>query len=262
MIDSHFHSQEIIKKDIQLEDVILETFKQNRLTYGLDIAIQLDDLEQRLNRFNHLPQVGLTIGLYPSHASDYEKQLIRLCSILDTNKQEKKPRLWAVGECGLDFHWNYGTPKQQISLLIEQINIANQFQLPVIIHNRNATNQLIQIFKEHKPQYSGIIHCFEGTYVEAIEFLNLGFYLSFSGIVTFKKNNALRETLKKLPADRMLFETDSPYLSPEPKRGNINTPGNVNYVYSLAQSLLNLEDEVLISRITQNFVQLFPYCRE
>jgi TatD DNase family protein len=261
MIDSHFHSEEIILKDNQLESLILEAFEQKQLTYGLDIGIQLDDLEQRLHRFNHLPQVGLSIGLYPSHANNYEEALMKLYSILEKNSQDQRKRVWAIGECGLDFHWNYGTPELQKSLLIAQIHLANQFRLPMIIHNRIATKQLIQIFKEQKPQHSGIIHCFEGTYTEAKEFLDLDFYISFSGIVTFKKNHELRQVLKQIPIERILFETDSPYLSPEPKRGRINLPGNVRYVYDLAQDLLNTSAEVLIPRITQNFVQLFPYCK-
>ncbi|NCN05452.1 MAG: TatD family hydrolase [Spirochaetales bacterium] len=249
------------KKGLSPRQVFLEDTSENDFWGGLDIGIRLEDFEERRNLLEEFPHIRLSLGLYPS-----EVELPNLDEKLKV--LEKTLRMWswsqkmgpvvALGECGLDLHWQYGTLKDQQVLFQNQIALSNKYNLPLIVHNRNATAEVLGCFMNNPPTAGGIMHCFSGSPKDAQLFLDYGFYLSFAGNLTFKNNNDLRTTLRYVPRDRLLFETDSPYLSPVPFRGKINRPGYVRYVYQEASKVLGIDTDVLKRVIVINFLRLFP----
>lgn len=143
----------------------------------------------------------------------------------------KHPKVVALGEIGLDYHWieDASEREKQKEFFIRQIELANENDLPIIIHNRDAANDTYQILKEHKVNKGGIMHCYSGSPEMAIELIRLGFYISMGGPVTFKNARVPKEVVKAIPLDKLLVETDCPYLAPHPLRGTLNEPKNIVY---------------------------------
>ena len=156
---------------------------------------------------------------------DVEKDYSSFKSLIEKCAREKK--LIAIGETGLDYHYFHASKEKQKEALILFCQIAKKYSLPLIIHCRDAFTDLFNILDKHFSKGKVLLHCFTGTQEEANQALFRGWYISFSGIVTFKKSSLLQEVLSNMPLDRLLIETDSPYLAPEGKRGNVNEPANV-----------------------------------
>ena len=154
----------------------------------------------------------------------------RINKIEQLLKQDKQHNIVAVGEIGLDYYWVKDNKEIQKELFIKQIELANTYKLPIVIHTREAVMDTIQIIKENKPQKQGIIHCCAFNRELVKEALKLGFYISFAGPVTFKNAKNAEEIVNMVPLDKLLIETDSPYLAPEPKRGTRNNSINVKYI--------------------------------
>ncbi|MCD4760314.1 TatD family hydrolase [bacterium] len=252
LIDSHFHSISMQKKGININQHLSELFSMG-FSGGLDIGTEPGDTSARVSLLSSFQKIRFTSGLSPSLAAEIEKgkSLKSLLSILEKDIREYSPS--AIGEIGLDWYWDYGTRQIQKDLMAAQINLANSYHLPVIIHNREADDDLIQLLKSTPCIAGGIIHCFSSTWETAKELLDLNFLISFAGNVTYKKNHSLRIILEKIPATRLLLETDSPYLSPEPYRGKTNTPHNMPYIYHTASSVRKEPYPVLVNQIRDNF---------
>ena len=164
----------------------------------------------------------------------------------------------AIGETGLDYHYMNSGKETQIRSFTGQIDIARRRGLPIVIHVRDADEDLIGILKsEDVSEKRGVIHCFTGNYETAKRYLDLGFYISFSGIVTFKKSDELRAAAAGVPADRLLIETDSPYLAPVPFRGKPNEPAYVRYVAETVAEVRGLKTEELARLTSENAARLF-----
>ncbi|MDD4873012.1 MAG: TatD family hydrolase [Kiritimatiellae bacterium] len=180
---------------------------------------------------------------------------------LETYAHEKS--ISAIGEIGLDYHYHPETAAAQKILFGQILEIARNFVLPVIVHSRNADDDTIELLKEHvalwkgNPDQIGVLHCFTGDSAFAHKVLDLGLYLSFSGIITFAKAVQLRETAKMVPDDRLLIETDSPYLAPEPYRGKKNEPAYVKYVAEALAKERNCSVEKIADITTANADRLF-----
>ncbi|WP_052078362.1 TatD family hydrolase [Spirochaeta lutea] len=258
IIDSHFHSQEMKRKGMPVGALLEEAHSQG-LAAAVDIATHIHDWGTRLKELSKYPFVFFSLGLYPSVAEeqDLEKTLEALESLL-LSETAINPRLIAIGEIGLDFHWHYATPELQTELLVQQLELAQRFDLPVVIHNRNADKVLAEILKQHGPARGGIMHCYSSGPEWIDMFLDQGMYISFAGNLTFKKNNSLREACALVPPDRLLLETDAPYLAPEPKRGKANHPGQVAFTYEVAAEIRTMSKPDLESQIAKNFRTLFP----
>jgi TatD DNase family protein len=143
----------------------------------------------------------------------------------------EREKVVAIGETGLDYFYMNSEKDVQINSFVEHIRLGRKHNLPIIIHVREADEDMVQILKkERAADMPGVIHCFTGNYDTAVKYLDLGYYISFSGIVTFKRSEELREAAKKIPSDKILIETDSPYLAPVPHRGKPNEPSFVKYV--------------------------------
>ena len=175
----------------------------------------------------------------------------------------KNKKVVAYGEIGLDYHYNHSSPKEQRERFREQIQLARELNLPIIIHTREAQDDTMTILKEEKAsEIGGVFHCFSGDAWLAKDALDLGFYLSFSGILTFQNATMLRDIAKHTPLDRMLIETDCPYLTPVPHRGKRNEPA---YVAHVAQQLAAIHPELSLEQIeqrtTENAKRLFTRLR-
>ena len=170
----------------------------------------------------------------------------------------RSPKVVAIGEIGLDYYWDTSPKEIQHNVFREQIRLARKLKLPIVIHNRDAHADVVRILKEEKAaEVGGIMHCFSSSWEIAKECLDMNFYLSFGGPVTFKNAKQPKEVLAKTPLDRLLIETDSPYLTPEPFRGKRNESSYVRYIAEAASELKGISIEELSEITTKNSFQLF-----
>lgn len=188
------------------------------------------------------PQVVASVGIHPHEADSWQDGTERLRGFA------MQPKVVAIGEIGLDYYYPHGSRPAQHQAFREQIRLARALQLPTIIHTRDAEEDTLRILREES-HFLGVLHCYTGSWNLAQAALELGFYVSFSGAVTFKKSEALREVARQVPLDRILIETDSPYLAPPPHRGKRNEPA---YVLRIAEQLAEIHGCSLeeIGRIT------------
>lgn len=230
---------------------LLRQMEEYHMAGGIDIGVDCDDLAERAKLVKDFPSIRLSAGIGPWGVEDgkpsIEEQMDKLISQIDTHQ------VCAIGEIGLDYHWKYGTAEKQYRLFTSQIDLANNRNLPVIIHNRKADQETLDILRNTEFAKGGLLHCFQGTEELAFAAIEKGFYVSFAGPLTYKSNTSMREILAKLPLNRVLLETDSPYLSPEPYRGQINTPLMMGYIYEKAAEIRAMSVEALAGQIQQNF---------
>jgi TatD DNase family protein len=195
------------------------------------------------------------LGIHPSSKAT-EKELKTLSDFVDSEMKGKFSKLLlGIGECGLDYNRMYQPKEMQRASFEAQIDIAKRHKLPLIIHCRNAMDETIQILKDKKYNY-GIMHCFAGDSGAAKLVLDMGFILSFAGNVTYKKAVELHDAVKYVPLDKLLLETDSPFLTPEPERGKSNMPEMVKHTYKFVANLKKVSISKLEESITENFVKL------
>ncbi len=198
--------------------------------------------------------VYVSVGVHPHSASDFSEQVMR-----EFDAMAEDPRVVAIGETGLDYHYMSSPREDQIRSFEAHIELAGRHGLPFVVHARDADEELLSILRSadlsSKP---GVIHCFSGDYETARKYLDLGFFISFSGIATFKRAEEVRDAAAKIPIDRLLYETDSPYLAPVPRRGKPNEPCNVVYVARLLSELRGLSFEQFTESVFENVLELFP----
>jgi TatD DNase family protein len=197
-----------------------------------------------------------SIGVHPDYEDIIEPSVEELVEIA------KKDKVVAIGETGLDYFRLKGDLEWQRERFRKHIQAANESGLPLIIHTREAREDTIKILKEElKPGTRGVLHCFTETYEMAVQAIELDFFISFSGILTFKNAQDLKETAKRLPLERMLIETDSPYLTPVPYRGKANDPSKVIHIAEEISRLKDIPIETVAKVTTENFFNLFEKCR-
>ncbi|MBN1649569.1 MAG: TatD family hydrolase [Spirochaetales bacterium] len=253
IVDSHFHLLEMAEKGIDTES-FLSGFG-DCFTAGIDIGIMPSDLEKRLQRFVYPKKCFKSSGLYPAAVEDTalekEKHLLE--------RQAENRQIDAIGEAGLDWHWNYGSHSEQMDLFRWQLELADNTGLPLIVHNRLADREIADLISGYAGTTKLIFHCYSSDNDFLQKMLRYDCYFSYSGNVTYKKSGNIREAMKNTPQDRLLFETDSPYLAPVPKRGEINRPENVRFVYEFASDFLGINLSELILRVEKNFNGLFTF---
>ena len=223
----------------------------------LDIGTEADDLVSRLAAFGGYPSVSFSAGIWPSREAIHDR--VRQLEILrDSIVSAGAEKLVAIGECGLDWHWNTEEDirKGEAELFGAQARLAVETELPIIVHSRDAAKETAVVL-QGIPGVRGVIHCFSYGAEEARRFLNLGFYLSFAGTLTYKNADDIRSALAYTPIDRMLLETDSPYLAPVPYRGKNAEPGMVAYTYAAAASIKGIPVEELAEKVEANYRLLF-----
>ena len=171
-------------------------------------------------------------------------------------QQFEHPKVRAAGEMGIDLYRNYSSLEKQRELFVAQLRLASEHQLPVVIHNRNADLEVLEALTENPPAAGGIMHCFSSDSSFAHACLELGMYISFAGNLSFRKAEALRTLVSELPHDRILVETDSPYMTPHPFRGKTNHPGRIGLTLAVLAELLQLTAEATADLTTRNLHRL------
>jgi TatD DNase family protein len=199
------------------------------------------------------PDVYCTLGIHPHHGSEWTEEAGQF---IETHLGRKE--VIAVGEIGLDYYYNKSSVESQKEAFVKQLELAKKYKMPVEIHTRDAEQDTVEILKSYKGDVRGVIHCFTGTRWLAERCLDLGFNISFSGVVTFKNAQDLRETCLMVPLDRMHVETDAPFLTPVPLRGQKNVPANVMHTAQFVADLKGLSIEKLEEITDANARQLFP----
>ena len=252
MIDSHFHALAMREKGLDPVESLERCF-QGGFEAALDVAVDTEDFDERRTLLAPFERVFLTAGLSPFHAGS--PGLADRLRLLE--KQIASPRVVAVGEIGLDRHWDYGTPEEQRALFVAQLEIAAAAGLPIVVHNREADRELLDLIEAHRPPRGGIMHCYSSDYLTATRFIEMGFLISFAGNVTYKRSESIQEAARRLPATSLLLETDSPYLAPVPARGRPSHPALVAHTYAFVASLRGVAVEELVAQAASNFTRLF-----
>ncbi|MDR0677718.1 MAG: TatD family hydrolase [Holosporaceae bacterium] len=262
-VDSHCHLvfSKFENVDVSCEkkydvDSIIKRATDAQVKYLLAIGTELFDTETLQSISQRHPSIFRTVGIHPLEAKRHYDSY-RISEITDIiTKNCSCPETVGIGEIGLDYHYEKESEKQQKELFDLQMNIAQKCCLPVSIHSRDAWEDVIDILQNHKSTI-GVIHCFSGEKDFAKRALDLGYYISFSGVITYKNATELRNSLSYIPLDRLLIETDSPFLSPIPFRGKINEPAFVVNTAKKIAELLNLPLEKIADISSKNFFTLF-----
>ena len=255
LIDSHCH---LIFENFERDfDEVVSRWRSTGVKKLLHACCELSEIPKLRNISKKFEEIYYSVGLHPLEADKWEKN----SKIILKNAAQGDKRVLAIGELGLDFFKSDNTSKQ-IDALIPQMNLAHELGLPVIIHCRDAANEMINICNELSKKGkcpAGVLHCWSGTPDEMRQFLDLGFYISFSGIVSFPKAYEVHECAKIVPSNRYLIETDAPFLAPVPFRGKRNEPA---FVESVAKSLADLRStdlKKIAEESSRNAEDLFKF---
>ncbi len=201
------------------------------------------------------PAVQFSAGIHPHRANAYAGRVAEAVAIV--NDAIERVNACAVGEIGLDYHYDIGPKAVQREVFAAQVRVALERGVPVVIHTREATDDTLDVLRDAGPAVRGVMHCFTGTIDEARASLDVGFYISISGIATFPKSEALRDVAAFVPLDRLLVETDAPYLAPVPYRGQRNEPAWTAETLKAVARVRGLEPEALGEAVSANFRRLF-----
>jgi len=249
LVDSHCH--------IHFADYagripqVLENMARNQVIHALCVCVNLADFPRVLALAASHPQLSASVGVHPDQAEQTS------LTVSDLVERARDPKIVAIGETGLDYHRQTGDLEWQKVRFRTHIRAARECAKPLIIHTRDAGADTLRIMREEgASEAGGVMHCFTETLELALAAMELNFYISFSGIVTFKNAPAIKEVAKAIPLERMLIETDSPYLAPAPHRGKTNEPGWVRHVAEEIARLRGISLEALAEATTDNFFRL------
>ena len=248
--DSHAHYND--EKFEQDRDELIKTIYDEKVTKIINAGYSLESSKTALNIVKEYDFMYATAGISPNDLEDFEIE--NLNKIENLAKNEK---VVAIGEIGLDYYWNKENKDLQKQVFISQIEIANKLDLPIVIHTREAIYDTLGILKNNKCNKKGVFHCCPLNVDLVREGLKLGFYISFAGPITFKNSKNADEIIKMVPLDKILIETDSPYLSPEPLRGKRNDSRNVKYIAQKIADVKGISLEEVAEATYNNAKQIF-----
>lgn len=250
LVDSHCH---LDFPDLAADlDSVMALMQENQVTHALCVSVTLEDFPKVLAIAEKYPHVFASVGVHPDYEGVSEASPETLAQLA------AHPKVVAIGETGLDYYRIKGELEWQRERFRSHIRAARRCGKPLIIHTREAAQDTLRIMREEgADKVGGVMHCFTESWEVARQALDLGFYISFSGIVTFKNAMALKEVAKRVPLEQMLIETDSPYLAPVPHRGKTNQPGLVKHVAEEIARLRNLSFDRVATVTTNNFFNLF-----
>ena len=249
--DSHCHvDEEAFDED---REEVLSRMKANGVTRCAVIGSDMETSRRAAAFAAAHSGVVAAGGFHPHEASRFRES-----NLDELREMYQKGRIRAIGEIGLDFYYDHSPRDVQREVCIRQMELAWELKAPVAYHIRDAHQEMLEIMKDMKARLTGgIIHCFSGSAEIAKEYLKLGYYISFAGPLTFKKAPRLQEAVKLVPKDRLLIETDSPYMAPEPVRGRRNEPANVRYVGLKMAELRGEKPEEVAAFTTENAMQVY-----
>lgn len=253
MIDTHVHLNFEDYID-DLETVILDAEKAG-VSHMVVIGIDEGSSRLAIELSKQYPSLYAAVGVHPSESENMFEMQATSTQFIEAMLKEDK--VVAIGECGIDlYHEDYNLEYQQ-HVFKEQIELSKMYQKPLIIHSRSGVRACIDMLKPYQGHVKGVFHCFNGTKEEADEILELGFYIGVNGPITFKNAKDAKDIAMHVPIERLLIETDGPYLSPEPYRGRRNQPSNVKYILKTLAQLKNMSEAEVDDITTQNAKNLF-----
>ncbi len=250
-VDSHCH----LEMDNYDEDrkAVIEKSVQEHLRYILTVGTEEAHFDKVIEIIDTYPAVYGALGIHPHNSSDYSPAVAERIRRLAGH-----PKIVGYGEIGLDLFKNYSPKEVQIKAFTEQLEMAQELRLPVIVHSRDAKEETYTILKRlHRNGNGGVIHCYSYNLEYARKFLDMGFYVSIPGTITYKNTEELIKVVQYIPDDRVLAETDAPFLTPRPHRGKRNVPYYVKLTIEKMAALRGKDKEELGSMICDNFVRLF-----
>ncbi|HKL47327.1 MAG TPA: TatD family hydrolase [Candidatus Izemoplasmatales bacterium] len=251
LIDSHVHlnDEQLFTKI----ETLLDKAQAAGVVAYVVVGYDIESSKLAIELANMYESIYALIGIHPSEAS-YVKD-----SDIDwLERNLSHPKVKGIGEIGLDYHWDKQFMDQQKDLFIKQIKLANQHKVPISIHMRDATEDTYEILKTHKDKdLTGVMHCYSGSKESMKQFLDLNMYISLAGPVTFKNAHTPKDVAKHVPLNRLLVETDSPYLSPVPYRGKQNQPRNVEFIAKEIAKIRGISFQEVSEKTYQNTVELF-----
>ncbi len=250
LIDTHAHLE-------MLESVpeIIQRAKELGVEKIVAASSDLSSSKRSLEISQTFPCVFAAVGIHPHEASSLNDTVFS-----EIEKLAEKQRVLAIGETGLDYHYMHSPREVQMYSFRRHIELAKRTCLPLVIHVRDAHEDVLNVLREENTQgINAVIHCFTGDYRTAMEYIDGGFYISFSGIVTFKNAEDIKEAARKIPIEKILVETDSPYLAPIPFRGKKNEPSYVKYVAQKIAELRGVSFEEIAEKTTANASSLFGF---
>ena len=251
--DSHCHL-DYPKLYDQLDDIVKRA-EYNQVKYLLTICTTLKSFERIKLIITKYKNIFGTFGIHPHESEKYTQ----VDSKFILNIKNKHNKIIGIGETGLDFYYNYSEKEIQKKSFIEHISAASQLNIPIIVHSRNAEVDTYEILKSESKNSNlkVLIHCFTGSRDFAKKLIDLNFYISVSGIITFKKSIELADTVSSIPMENLLVETDSPYLAPLPYRGKDNEPSYIIHTVEKLSQIKKLPNESIVINTTNNFMKLF-----
>jgi TatD DNase family protein len=253
-VDSHCHL-DFPELGSQI-DAVLDRMRVNAVDRALCVSVTLEDFPRVLALAQAHPNLYASVGVHPDYPDTLEPDVETLVRLA------REPKVIATGETGLDYYRTEGDPAEVCGWQRERFRVhiraARISRKPLIIHTRSAADDTLAIMREEgADDIGGVMHCFTETWEVARAALDLGFHISLSGIVTFRNAESLREVARKMPLDRLLIETDAPFLAPVPHRGELNEPGFVRHVGEFLASLRELSPESIAEITTENFYKCF-----
>lgn len=250
IFDTHAHYDDEAFDDDR--EQLLERMRNRGVEYIVNVGASMASCKSTIGLIRRFPYVYGALGVHPDEVAeltDYDYSWLA--------KSVYKPKIVAVGEIGLDYHWN-DNREQQIAAFERQMDIAREAELPIIIHSRDSAKDTYDVMKSNKAdEIGGVIHCFSYTKEMAKQFLDMGFYLGIGGVVTFNNAKKLQEVVEYMPMDRMVIETDCPYLAPVPNRGKRNDSFNLPYVVSKIAEIKGISSDEVIDITSENAKKLY-----
>lgn len=244
IFDTHAHYDDE-QFDIDREELLL-SMKDNGIGNVVNVGANLEGSQRSLDLAQKYDFVYAAVGVHPSDCAELNNEGIEKIRAMSSF-----PKCVAIGEIGLDYYWPEPDHELQKKWFIRQIALAREVGLPIIVHSRDAAADTLEILKSEKAgELGGVVHCFSYSKEVALECVQMGFYIGVGGVLTFKNGRKMKEVVEEIPMDRIILETDSPYLSPEPNRGKRNSSLNLPYVVSAMAQIKGISEEEVI-RITE-----------
>jgi len=258
MIDTHCHLSMALNEDGNIDfkqiDDILEQMSINGVTDAIAVGSNIEDSKLSIEIAMRYNNIYCAVGVHPEEAENFD--IGKLEDLV--NKNIGSGKLVAIGEIGLDYYWRKDTKVEQIEIFKKQIELAKKYNLPIVVHCREAYGDVLEILKQYAPfENGGVIHCYSGSIEWAKEVIKLGFLISFTGVVTYPNASNVQEVAKWVDWDKFMVETDSPYLTPVPFRGKKNNPSYVKHTLEYIAKLKNINIQDLDKITTNNAKKLF-----
>ena len=234
---------------------LLETMEEQGIGTIVNCAADWDSITEVVELAETYSRIYAALGLHPDAVGSFDEERFAFF-----REQCRKEKVVAVGEIGLDYYWDNESHENQKKWFVRQLDLARELDLPVIIHSRDAAEDTLQIMKEHAQGLRGVIHCFSYSKEMAEIYVKMGFYIGIGGVVTFKNGKKLKEVAEAIPLERILLETDCPYLAPEPFRGKRNSSLYLPYVARAIAEIKGITYEEVVLQTEKNGKELFGIC--